>query len=306
LSYRIAFSVLACTLALRAHAADAPDEPAYEVRRGDTIGKIAKRHHVSEDAVRELNSLTKKDKIKPGQKLDLPAPDATDRPRAEAPPMVAVAGHKKGVVHLVRGQEALKLKLLDRREHLNPKSVASFTKALRYTDGQTHKIDPRLITLVGIVSEHFGGRDLLVVSGYRPYSPTQYTRESRHNVGRAIDFTIRGVQNDKLRDFCRTLRNTGVGYYPNSSFVHLDVRNKSAYWVDFAGPGQKPRYDRGESTDEADEGAGEVPLDVYLQANVGPSGSSQTRETDLANPRDSNVKRGNGDSADDKSVSPGQ
>ena len=32
----------------------------------------------------------------------------------------------------------------------------------------------------------------------------------------------------------------GVGYYPNSSFVHLDVRNHFSYWVDYAGPVNAP------------------------------------------------------------------
>src|SRR5262249_36429710 len=37
----------------------------------------------------------------------------------------------------------------------------------------------------------------------------------------------------------------GVGYYPNSDFVHLDVRpagKKSAYWVDYSAPGQRAIY----------------------------------------------------------------
>jgi uncharacterized protein YcbK (DUF882 family) len=314
---RLLLAILALSgAAPPAHAEDAPHEPVYEVKSGDTIAKIARRHSVTEEAIRELNELSRKDKIKPGQKLTLPAPDepaAKEKPRAEGTPMRAVAGHRKGVVHLVRGHEKLELKVLDRREHLSAKVLSPFAQALRYPDGQSHKIDPRLITLVAIVSEHFGGRDLLIVSGYRPYSPTQYTRESRHNIGRALDFTIRSVSNEKLRDFCRTLRNVGVGYYPNSTFIHLDVRNQSAYWVDYAGPGQKPRYDRGESTDEADEGAGEVPLDVLQQANLGAatedkdvSGSSATPIGDATGVRTQNGKHAPGDSTGEKSVFPGQ
>ena len=74
------------------------------------------------------------------------------------------------------------------------------------------------------VSDHFGGRPLHVVSGFRPYSPVQYTPHSNHNAGRAMDFSVEGVPNTAVRDFCRTFRNAGVGYYPNSTFVHLDVR----------------------------------------------------------------------------------
>jgi hypothetical protein len=33
----------------------------------------------------------------------------------------------------------------------------------------------------------------------------------------------------------------GVGFYPNSSFIHLDVRGCAMQWVDYAGPGEAPR-----------------------------------------------------------------
>jgi hypothetical protein len=50
------------------------------------------------------------------------------------------------------------------------------------------------------------------------------------------------VPNEVLRDYCRTFKSTGVGYYPNSLFVHFDVRQQTTYWVDLSGPGQAPRY----------------------------------------------------------------
>ena len=77
-----------------------------------------------------------------------------------------------------------------------------------------------------------------MVSGFRPYTTRQFTPHSNHNIGRALDFTVHGVPNETLRDFCRTFRNVGVGYYPNSSFVHLDVRDANAFWIDYAGPGK--------------------------------------------------------------------
>lgn len=118
-----------------------------------------------------------------------------------------------------------------------------------WRDGQKHDIADRLILNLVAVSDHFGGRPVRVVSGFRPYSPSQYTPDSRHNLGHAIDLTIPGVPNAVLRDFCRTLPKTGCGYYPNSSFVHMDVRDTSAYWVDFAGPGEPPRYATAAGTD---------------------------------------------------------
>ena len=96
----------------------------------------------------------------------------------------------------------------------------------------------RLLTLLADVSDHFGGKPLRVVSGYRT---TSWVEESKHPLGRACDFIVLGVPNTVLRDYLKTLENVGVGYYPNSTFVHLDVRERNTYWVDYAGPGEPPR-----------------------------------------------------------------
>ncbi|HEX2880808.1 MAG TPA: DUF882 domain-containing protein, partial [Polyangiaceae bacterium] len=66
-------------------------------------------------------------------------------------------------------------------------------------------------------------------------------QDSKHPLGHAVDFSVDGVPNTALRDFLRTQARVGVGFYPNSSFIHLDVRNRSAYWIDQAGPGQQPK-----------------------------------------------------------------
>jgi hypothetical protein len=50
------------------------------------------------------------------------------------------------------------------------------------------------------------------------------------------------VPNEALRDFMRGFDDVGVGYYPNSSFVHLDVREVNTYWIDYSGPGEAPQY----------------------------------------------------------------
>ena len=57
-----------------------------------------------------------------------------------------------------------------------------------------------------------------------------------------------------MRDYLRTLSDVGVGYYPNSSFVHLDVRDTNTYWVDYAGPGEAPRDTNKRDHDEEAEG----------------------------------------------------
>ena len=105
--------------------------------------------------------------------------------------------------------------------------------------GRSARIDPKLIRLIAQVSDVFGGRTIRVVSGYREQS---HAKDSHHKHGEALDFSIEGVPNWAVRDYLRSLRHTGIGFYPNSSFVHMDVRGYPAYWVDLSGPGAPPRY----------------------------------------------------------------
>ena len=51
----------------------------------------------------------------------------------------------------------------------------------------------------------------------------QYTKNSRHNHAAAIDFSVVGVPNEVVRDYCLRFKNVGVGYYPKGGFVHVDV-----------------------------------------------------------------------------------
>lgn len=105
-----------------------------------------------------------------------------------------------------------------------------------HSDGP--RIDPKLVRLIASVSDKFGGREMRIVSGYRTKS---FVAASKHKQGKALDFSIPGIPNEALRDYLRTIDDVGVGYYPNSSFVHLDVRGYNSYWIDMAGPGEAPR-----------------------------------------------------------------
>jgi hypothetical protein len=105
------------------------------------------------------------------------------------------------------------------------------------------RVDTRLVERVQAVIDHFGKKGptkLSIISGYRPTSVG-----SMHSSGRAIDFRMEGVRNEDVVAFCKTLGDTGCGFYPNSSFVHIDVRDPGAghvAWIDASGPGESPRY----------------------------------------------------------------
>jgi uncharacterized protein YcbK (DUF882 family) len=257
----------------------------HVVQRGHTIEAIAHRYHVTVKAILEANHLTDPKNLRPGQSLVIPGVDPPSKKkdgkhegtekstpgsraateslgrmpersaRYEPSPEPRGRGERDDI-HAIRLGEEFRIRAKDAHGHIPTSALKAFERMMRQGNA-THTVDPRLVALVGIVSDHFAGRTIEVVSGYRAYSPTQYTPHSNHNFGKALDFRIRGVQNEALRDFCRTLRSAGCGYYPNSTFVHLDVRDTKAYWVDWSHPGEPPKYDRPGVA--ADEGAGDVP-----------------------------------------------
>jgi uncharacterized protein YcbK (DUF882 family) len=128
---------------------------------------------------------------------------------------------------------------------VSSRAHAAFKRVLySWRTGDEREIDPRLIRLLTEVSDKFGGRPLKIASGFRENS---FARESKHKSGRACDFAVEGVPNDALYAYLSTLSGVGIGYYPNSSFVHLDVRPKTTHWTDYSEPGEAPRKAAGAS-----------------------------------------------------------
>jgi len=152
---------------------------------------------------------------------------------------------RPGYVVISRLRDSFRGQLRSSNGRIVAKSAEKVDWLLR--SGKTNeqaKIDRRLVRLLAQVSDHFGGRTLEVVSGFRPFSPRQYTKNSRHNHGEAVDFRITGVPNVALYEYCLTLPQVGCGFYPNSVFVHLDVRAQKTRWVDYSRPGEAPIYRR--------------------------------------------------------------
>ena len=212
----------------------------HTVYAGQRLETIAKRYQVSIDALREVNRLHRNAKLKPGQVLLIPGslPDgglsrAGDDDRQAASAKLP----KKGFMDLSTYTTRYRGVVFDKKGKVASGAVESISKLFAAT-GSRPRVDPRLIALLADVSEHFGGRPMRVVSGWRDHS---YFEDSRHKHSQAVDFSVPGVANTVVRDYVRRFRNCGVGYYPNSSFVHLDVREAAAYWVDYAGPGEAPR-----------------------------------------------------------------
>ncbi len=88
------------------------------------------------------------------------------------------------------------------------------------------------------VMEHFGRqREVILISGYRSPSFNRLrTKQSRqvgekslHMKGQAIDFRVEGVAITRLHEFVKTLKAGGVGFYPDSNFIHMDI-GPVRYW----------------------------------------------------------------------------
>ncbi len=109
---------------------------------------------------------------------------------------------------------------------------------LRASSGEEHPIDPRTLALVYGIQTHFGVPEICVVSGYRVPRPTS---RSNHGKGRAIDIVVPGVADEEVARYAREVGFVGVGVYPSSQFVHVDVRPRSYFWVDYSGPHMKNR-----------------------------------------------------------------
>ncbi len=264
--HRTLLSLALLSLAVPGHGAERVSM--HVVQPGQKLASIAKRYGMSLDELCEANGLRKSARIYPGQRLNIPAPGADNSAKSEAPEQeeapiasrertLAVPTAKnstrpvsynapthyealpkhKGTVRVIGYHGDWQGQLVDRKSRLVAKSVISVSRILAWPH-KDFRMNDRLLAILAQVSDHFGGRPLRVVSGYRT---TSWVEESKHPLGRACDFVVLGVPNKVLRDYLRTLDSVGVGYYPNSTFVHLDVREKNTYWVDYAGPGEPPR-----------------------------------------------------------------
>lgn len=228
-----------------------PPKGVVFVYPGQTLIGIAKLNKVSVKALAAANRLKPDANLRVGQRLELPGY------QEKAEDALAERETLSGMVTLERpaAKESLKVRLFDKSGKVNAKSRQSLAHFLRDREsGEARRPDLRLMRVLTYLSEHFNGRAIIVVSAYRTPEAGEDKR-SRHSTGQAVDVRVEGIPNEVLRDYCLTLERVGVGYYPRSSFVHIDVRPQAAYWVDWSRPGDAPLYlPPGQSPQELDAG----------------------------------------------------
>ena len=228
-----------------------PPKGVIFVYPGQTLSGIAKANKVSIKALAKANRLKPDSTLRVGQRLELPGHSAGAK-------ATKVRNAKlSGLVTLERpaSKESLRVRLFGKTGKIDPKARTRLARFLRDREsGDAKRPSVRIMRVLADLADHFNGRTILVVSAYR--SPANGGSESsRHATGQAIDIRIAGVPNEVLRDYCLTLTRVGVGYYPRSSFIHIDVRPEAAYWVDWSRPGEPPLYlPPGETPEQYDAG----------------------------------------------------
>ena len=120
-----------------------------------------------------------------------------------------------------------------------PEALAAVDHVLRdHRTDEIKPIDPQLLDLLYAIREELGCHQAFhIISGYRSPTTNAYLRAVRRGVaehslhmdGKAVDLRLPGWAAFSVRGVARDLRVGGVGYYPRSEFVHVDV-GPIRYW----------------------------------------------------------------------------
>lgn len=101
-----------------------------------------------------------------------------------------------------------------------------------FRTGESTRMDPKLYDMLHAISIACGGDTFEIISGYRSPQTNTMLRKTRgggvakrslHMDGKAIDIRLVGVNTARVRDAAIALGAGGVGYYPDSDFVHIDT-----------------------------------------------------------------------------------
>lgn len=107
-----------------------------------------------------------------------------------------------------------------------------------YRTGQSIKMDTKLLDLLFNLSNKLNTKEPFnIISGFRSTSSNEYlhnntqgvAKKSLHMEGKALDISLSGVSLVILRNESVRMGYGGVGFYPESNFVHVDVEN-IRYW----------------------------------------------------------------------------
>ena len=142
--------------------------------------------------------------------------------------------HRRLAFHNLHTGERLNVTYWEHGQYL-PDALKEVDHVLRdHRANEAHPIDPELLDTLDTLQKRMGfDRPFEVISGYRSPGTNRRLRAQGHNVaeyslhmeGEAIDIRVPGQALSDLRDAAVSLKAGGVGYYPRSRFVHVDIGN---------------------------------------------------------------------------------
>ena len=146
-------------------------------------------------------------------------------------------------------REEVRVNIYDASGGFDEEALAELDKIFRCKrTGEQRAVDPRLYESVSVIQDHFRGKRIELVSGFR----FQEKETSRHYHASAADMRIEGISIRELYDFAESLDTggMGIGIYPRSGFVHVDWRapgEPSYRWTDRSPPehdsgGKRPSH----------------------------------------------------------------
>jgi uncharacterized protein YcbK (DUF882 family) len=158
---------------------------------------------------------------------------ALSAPAVLWPGMVrAAVGPRRLAFHHTHTGETLNLEYSEAGRYI-PDALLTINQLLRdFRSGEVHPIDPALLDLLyGLRQQVGSSAPFEIISAFRsPTTNAMLARQgggvatnSLHLSGRAIDIRLPGVATANLRDAGMRLRAGGVGYYPESDFIHVDT-----------------------------------------------------------------------------------
>jgi uncharacterized protein YcbK (DUF882 family) len=138
-------------------------------------------------------------------------------------------------LRLYNTHTAERIELVYRRgDQYLPGALAKLDYFLRdHRTGDVRHFDPRLYDILSDLASSIGypGGQIDIICGYRTTSTNESLRahttgvakNSLHIQAEAIDLRMLGIDTLQLRQAALALHRGGVGYYPHSDFIHIDV-----------------------------------------------------------------------------------
>ena len=141
-------------------------------------------------------------------------------------------GPRLAHIHNLHTGDSLKAVYFENGRYL-PDAMSELMKAMRdWRSGEEHLMDPRLFDVMHALRGRLEtNQPFQIISGYRSKATNDMMHErssgvaknSQHTEGKASDVRLEGVSLFNIRRAALDLGAGGVGFYPISNFVHVDV-----------------------------------------------------------------------------------